>query len=178
LERVAAVFEQERTAQKIKRLVESAGGRQVLCCATAAEARLLLDRQRVAAVVCGYKFPDGTAEELFFDLRDGPGMLLLAPEHLLVLCRDSPGLFKRSTPLRRSDVLDGVGEGVRWGNQLRRPAAEAELIRRAKEWLMERYGMDEETAHRALQKRSMDQGLRLAQTARDLLERAAGIALF
>jgi len=67
---------------------------------------------------------------------------------------------------------------VRWGNQLRRPAAEAELIRRAKEWLMERYGMDEETAHRALQKRSMDQGLRLAQTARDLLERAAGIALF
>ena len=50
--------------------------------------------------------------------------------------------------------------------------------RRAKEWLMEQQGMDEGQAHRLLQQRSMICGRKLAETARLLLEREAGLALY
>ena len=52
------------------------------------------------------------------------------------------------------------------------PADEEEvrLIRRAKELLMEVNRMSEAEAHRFLQKRSMDTGLRLEQTARLVIE--------
>lgn len=61
-----------------------------------------------------------------------------------------------------------------------RPGREKEtaLILRAKEWLMERRGVSEEEAHRLLQKKSMASGRRLADTARLLLEREAGLAIY
>ena len=61
-----------------------------------------------------------------------------------------------------------------------RPGREEEtaLILRAKEWLMERRGVSEEEAHRLLQKKSMASRRRLADTARLLLEREAGLAIY
>ncbi len=43
---------------------------------------------------------------------------------------------------------------------------------------MERRGVSEEEAHRLLQKKSMASGRRLADTARLLLEREAGLAIY
>ncbi len=54
----------------------------------------------------------------------------------------------------------------------RRSPLEQDLIARAKALLMERDGLTEEQAHRTLQKRSMDQGLTLVQTARRTSPRA------
>ena len=46
----------------------------------------------------------------------------------------------------------------------------ADAVRRAKELLMDVNRMSEAEAHRFLQKRSMDTGLRLEQTARLVIE--------
>ena len=117
MERVVLAFENENTSRKVRALLEGAGLARGLICRTAAEVRLLLGQQQIPTLVCGYKLPDATAAELFFDLP-------------------------------------------------------------AKEWLMEQRGMDEGQAHRLLQQRSMICGRKLAETARLLLEREAGLALY
>ncbi len=53
---------------------------------------------------------------------------------------------------------------------VRRTQEERALVERAKEVLMAQSGMTEEQAHRFLQKRSMNRGARLADTARRVLE--------
>ncbi len=52
----------------------------------------------------------------------------------------------------------------------RRCPEEEALLSQAKGLLMDRRGMTEEQAHRFLQKRSMDGGVKLADTARQVLE--------
>ena len=52
----------------------------------------------------------------------------------------------------------------------RRDGAERALIERAKALLMTRNAMTEEEAHHFLQKKSMDQGAKLVQVARQVLE--------
>ena len=181
LERVVLAFENENTSRKVRALLEGAGLARGLICRTAAEVRLLLGQQQIPTVVCGYKLPDATAEELFFDLPAGRTMVLVAPENLLSLCGRSDGLVTLSTPLSRSVLLEGVERALGLAQSVRlsvRPAGEEELIRRAKEWLMEQRGMDEGQAHRLLQQRSMICGRKLAETARLLLEREAGLALY
>ena len=178
LERVVLAFENENTSRKVRALLEGAGLARGLICRTAAEVRLLLGQQQIPTVVCGYKLPDATAEELFFDLPAGRTMVLVAPENLLSLCGRSDGLV---TPLSRNALLEGVERALGLAQSVRlsvRPAGEEELIRRAKEWLMEQRGMDEGQAHRLLQQRSMICGRKLAETARLLLEREAGLALY
>ena len=51
----------------------------------------------------------------------------------------------------------------------RRSGTEQELIDRAKRMLMNKKGIPEEEAHRTIQKRSMDEGLRMTQTARKII---------
>ncbi len=98
MERVAIAFEREQTSQKIRRLLEGAGMARGICCRTAAEVKLLLGQQQIPTAICGYKLPDATAEELLFDLPEGRTLLLVAPENLLGLCREAPGLFRLSPP--------------------------------------------------------------------------------
>lgn len=52
----------------------------------------------------------------------------------------------------------------------RRCPEEEALLSRAKGLLMERRGMTEEQAHRFLQKRSMDGGVKMADTAKQVIE--------
>ena len=180
MERVAIAFEREQTSQKIRRLLEGAGMARGICCRTAAEVKLLLGQQQISTAICGYKLPDATAEELLFDLLEGRTLLLVAPENLLGLCREAPVLFRLSTPLSQGALLEGVRDALRASGLSHRPGREEEtaLIPRAKEWLMERRGVSEEEAHRLLQKKSMASGRRLADTARLLLERETGLAIY
>ncbi len=52
----------------------------------------------------------------------------------------------------------------------RRCPEEEALLSRAKAALMDRRGMTEEQAHRFLQKRSMDGGVKMTDTAKQVLE--------
>ena len=101
-------------SRKVRALLEGAGlARGVSNCRTAAEVRLLLGQQQIPTVVCGYKLPDATAEELFFDLPAGRTMVLVAPEESASLCGRSDGLVTLSTPLSRNALLGGEWSG-RW----------------------------------------------------------------
>ena len=83
-------------------------------------------------------------------------------------------------PATRRELVVSVQMLLRMGERLgrlrppRRSAGEEHLIRRAKAALMETNLMSEAEAHRFLQKYSMDAGMRLADTARLILERYTG----
>ncbi len=175
MERVLVAFENERTCGKIRQLLEQTGTARTLGCRTAAEVKVLMAQQRIPTVICGYKFPDATARELFYDLPEGRTMLLIAPANFLEA--GEPGLFQLSTPLSRASLLETLEEALSAAGKDLRPARSEEeeaLIFQAKLWLMERYRLDEEQAHRLLQRKSMDSGSKLSDTARRILERPGG----
>ena len=140
METVVVAFEGEKNGRRLKELLESSGTAACLLCRSADQVKRLVRQQRLTAVVCGYKFPDGTAEELGREL-------LAAVEELLRLGEEAGALL----PPRRS-------------------REEREVVERAKERLMARNGMTEEEAHRALRRRSMDRRIPLADAARMLLD--------
>ena len=106
-----------------------------------------------------------------------PVLVISSPGNL-ELCGDR-NLIKLAVPSSRAEFFASLdlARGILTGgapasrSHARRSAEEERLIRRAKAVLMEVNLMSEAEAHRFLQKYSMDTGLRLAETARLILER-------
>ena len=82
---MVVAFEGEKNGRRLKELLESSGTAACLLCRSADQVKRLVRQQRLTAVVCGYKFPDGTAEELAGELPGFCTVLLLAPRGLLEL---------------------------------------------------------------------------------------------
>lgn len=172
MERMIVAFEREDNARQIREILESEGEASCLLCRSAAEVKRLVRKRHIRSVICGFKLPDSSGEALRMDLPQDCAFLMIAPAGRLELC-SAPGIVKLAAPVRRQELVDSVRA------LLHRPAAghqrteeELALVRQAKEILMERRGMTEEQAHRYLQKRSMDRGAKLLDTARGILETA------
>ena len=173
METVIAAFEREDTAQKFRGLLETAGGMKCLICTSGSQVRRALSAQQVYCVVAGVRLSDGPSEWLCADLPPACALLLVGPRHQLDLCA-SPDVFKLAVPIRREEAVNAVSLLCQYGRRVerllrRRTDSDRELIDRAKAALMRRCDMSEEEAHRALQKRSMNSGCRLVQTARKIL---------
>lgn len=160
-QRFGALMERERVAQ-------------CLTCRSGDQVRRLLDKQQVYCVVCSPHLTDGPAEWLYEDLPPFCSLLLVGPQHMLDTC-GSGEVFKLATPIRREEAVSTVRLLIQFGHRVerllhsRRSTSEQELVERAKSLLMERKGLSEEEAHRLLQKRSMDGGLRMTQAARQVI---------
>ncbi len=179
MERIVVAFSNEEAQRRILRLLESAGCSPAACCASGGEAIRTVRKLGGAVVVCGFKFRDMTASEVAASLRGTAVLLVLASAAHLDFC-EGENLFKLPTPAARSDFFATLDMICRQEARRSRRAPpqrdeeEVRLIRRAKELLMEVNRMSEAEAHRFLQKRSMDVGLKLAETARLVLEHYAG----
>lgn len=172
MERVVVAFENEATGEKIRSLLEQTGAARAMVCRTAAQVRVLMAQQGIGTVVCSYRFPDGSARELFYDLPRGSTMVLLARQDMQALWME-PGVFRLSPPISRRALLDTLHSALAAAKRDMRPARSEEeraLIARAKALLMEKRGISEGEAHRLIQKQSMDQGRKLVETARLILE--------
>lgn len=175
MEKVVVAFESDKSCRRIREILESSGTAACLPCTSAAEVKRLVNKLRVTTVICGYKFADESAEELFADLPESCTMLMLARQDLLDLC-GSDDIFKIAAPVARGDLIASVRlllqMGRRWEKFVRprRNEEERELIQAAKAALMDRSGMSEDQAHRFLQKLSMDSGAKLVYTAQMVLE--------
>ena len=112
------------------------------------------------------------APELAADLGPGTGVLVIASAANLDLCQGE-NLYRLPVPASRADLYASLDTLLHQRRRRPPPARQEEaqrLIRRAKELLMDVNRMSEAEAHRFLQKRSMDTGLRLEQTARLVIE--------
>ena len=178
MEKVIVAFESEKSCWRIKEILESTGTAACIVCRSAAEVKRVVSKQRITTVVCGYKFPDDSAQGLFEDLPPNCSMLLVAVQCLREAGEsgENGDIFKLATPVPKGDLLASVRMLLQMGRRLekivrpRRPEGEQAVVDRAKDLLMARHGMTEEQAHRFLQKKSMDSGMKLIQTARTVLE--------
>lgn len=174
MQKVIVAFESDTNSAKIRDIIESGGAASCLVCHSAAEVKRVVHKQRLSIVICGFKLPDEACQDLYQDLPDNCSMLMIAPQARLELCEED-GIFKLSAPIRRGDLLASVRMLIqvnqRYVRQHRPQRTEEEqaLVAQAKALLMDRHDMTEEQAHRFLQKKSMDNGAKLTDTARMVL---------
>lgn len=173
MDRIVTAFAHEDAQRRILRLLEAGGYAPAGSFFSGAEVLRAVRKLEGAAVICGFRLRDMTAAQLAADLDPGTGMLVIASAANLDLCQGA-NLYKLPVPASRADLYASVDLLLRRTRSSKRPPAREEeaqkLIRRAKELLMDVNRMSEAEAHRFLQKRSMDSGLRLEQTARLVIE--------
>ncbi len=170
MERIITAFVKAELRQKIVRLLASEGWETEIC-SSGAEVIRTVRQTGTAVVICGFQLPDMTADSLAGDLRGLAAVMVVAKAAMLELC-GGENLFKLPVPASRSEFLAALRlltdfKAARLNHpKSRRPEEEQQLIRRAKELLMDVNRMTEEEAHRFLQKRSMERGVRLIESAR------------
>lgn len=175
MERLIVAFENERDAQRIRDVIETAGIASCILCRSAAEVKRLVRETQLMTVICGFKLPDDSCQSLRNDLPAGCKMLLIAAQSRMELVAGE-NIFKLVSPVKKSELLDAVEmlfkfqRKAKTGGISRRADEEKCMVAEAKQKLMVRYGMTEEEAHRFLQKQSMDNGAKLADTARMVME--------
>ena len=128
-----------------------------------------------AIVVCGFKLRDITANDLAADLHGTALLMVVSSAVNLDFC-EGDNLYKLPTPIARADFFATLDLMRRFEEKHlhrappKRQEAEQQLIRKAKELLMDTNRMTESEAHRFLQKRSMDAGMKLADMAQYIID--------
>ena len=128
-------------------------------------------------IICGYRFSDMMYSEIYEYMRKEFDILLLASA-AGIMEKNVDNLMSLSMPLKVHELLQTVEMMdytiTRRRKKLRqrpkvRSKEDQEMLSSAKSVLMERNGFSEEEAHRYIQKRSMDNGTGLVETAQMIL---------
>lgn len=175
MDRIVVAFASEEAQRRILRLLASDGWEPAACCTSGAEAIRTVRKLGSAIVVCGFKLRDMTATDLASDLQDTAVLLVVSSAVNLDMC-EGENLYKLATPAARSDFFASLDMLRQFEEKnLHRPPPkrreeEQKLIRAAKELLMDVNRMTEAEAHRFLQKRSMDSGMKLVEMAQYIID--------
>ena len=170
---IIVVFPRLEDAKSMKNLLVRHGFSVQYICTTGSQALECMDSLHGGIVISGYKLPDMVYRHLHGAMPPGFEMLLVASGKVIGggVARGIPSV---TMPLKAYELLQAVDTmegrmsraGKKRGRQPReRNPQEQAVIDRAKRLLMERRHFTEREAHRYLQKRSMDGGNSLADTA-------------
>lgn len=171
MNQILVAFVGVKTRQRMTEILESSGIPVALSCGSGAEVLGRAGGMTGGVVLCGHELYDMMADELFEDLPKGFSMLMLATDAQLTDCEHKE-ITRLEAPVERSALVDAVQSLLRRMEPVQPPRRSEEdrrLIQQAKAVLMELGSMTEEQAHRFLQKRSMDAGAKMVQTARQIL---------
>ena len=173
--RTVVAFEKDLSREKIADMLEHSGVTVRYRCRSGAEVLRAVKTMGSGVVVCGHKLADMSADHLAHELRGMAKFLVLAKQSQLELL-DDPDIFKLPLPISPAELRGSVNILIQLDEYYartqipQRTEEERQLIARAKELLMSSRGFTEAQAHKFLQKRSMETGVRLAETARQILE--------
>ena len=128
-------------------------------------------------IICGYRFSDMMYSEIYEYMPKEFQMLLIASA-AGIMEKNVDNLMSLSMPLKVHELLQTV-EMMDYTITRRRKKVrqrpkvlskeDQEMLNSAKTVLMERNGFSEDEAHRYIQKRSMDNGTGLVETAQMIL---------
>lgn len=178
MEKIIVAFENDTTCRRISEMLESSGTAMCSCVHSCGEVRRMANKARINIVICGYKLSDGSAEQLFEDLPQTCTMLAIASQSQLEYLPEE--IFRLPAPISRGSLIASVQmlfQMSRRLNQFIKPHRSDEdqkIVEEAKHLLMDRHGMTEEQAHRFIQKRSMDSGAKMVQTAQLIMNDLLG----
>lgn len=169
--KIIVAFSQKAVTRQTASVLEAAGFPVFRTCATGNEVMRGFQLCQDGILVCGTHFVDRTANDLAYDL--GERALILAVGHAdrLEVC-DHPDVFTLCAPFSRGELTSAVSMLVQLHSKRmpRRPGAEKELIERAKRKLMQERSLTEAEAHRLLQQESMRRGVKMTQSALEILK--------
>ncbi|MDO4556678.1 MAG: ANTAR domain-containing protein [Lachnospiraceae bacterium] len=175
---VVVLFPKLENAKYIRNILVRNGIEVTAVHTSGAQAILTTENMDEGLVICGYRFKDMMYGELREYLPDDFEMLLISSQTHWDECADS-GVVRMMMPIKAFDLVETVNmmleslERKRRKRRMKpkeRSVKEKQLIRRAKEILMDNHGMTEEEAHRYLQKRSMDSGTNLVEMSQMVLD--------
>ena len=174
--KIIITFAEEEQRVRIAEALEKSGIRVSRRCSTGAEALRAMNQLHDGVLVCGARLPDRTADELVRDLGEQALALVVAKPEALALC-EARQAFKLPLPATRGELASAVRMLLQLHvmRMPRRSEDERALVERAKRRLMDERGLSEAQAHQALQKLSMKLGIRMAESARRLIEGDEGI---
>ncbi|MCD8048744.1 MAG: ANTAR domain-containing protein [Clostridia bacterium] len=174
---VLLAFQNDRASTVIKNAVVQ-GGYSVQCdCRSGAEVIRYAERmaEMLPPIVCGFRLADMTAKDLYEMLPQGANVIVLLSAAQSALRYDLPsGMLALNLPLSKSDLLQTL-ESIELASEppvrerVHRSDDEKRIIDEAKTLLMERHLMTESQAHRYLQRQSMNNGRKMAETAAIIL---------
>lgn len=171
MDNIIVVFANEEARRRIRSLLDTGGYRANAVCSSGAEAIRAVRTLGGGVVVCGFRLGDMTANHLGANLLGLAALLVVSSAANLDLC-EGENLFRLASPVSRADFFAMLDLLFR---KLRRPSGkrgeeDRAIIQRAKEILMNVNRMTEAEAHRFLQKRSMDTGAKLIETAQTVID--------
>ncbi len=173
--RTVVAFEKDESRDKIADMLEKTGITVRFRCRSGAEVLRAVKTMGSGVVICGHKLSDMSAGELAHELRGQAKFLILAKQNQLELLDDTD-VFKLQIPVSAAELRGSVNILIQLNDISdharlpRRTEEERHVIEKAKELLMESRGFTEDQAHRYLQRRSMETGVKLAEAARAILE--------
>ena len=170
--RILTVFPDPNEQLYVRRLLASEGFGVRGEYAAGSQALRRIHEMGGGIVICSYMLADMTAADLAADLdrEDGAFLLVVAQPQMLDYCSDAK-VYKLPLPLARAELISSVEMLLRLEDEyLRRtiPArseAENATLARAKRLLEKVYHLSESDAHHFIQKKSMSDGIKMADAA-------------
>lgn len=174
---IIVAFPKAENAESIKRILLRSGYLVDAVATTGAQALQFANSLKGGILICNYRFVDMMYTELYEYLPPSFQMLLVASPDV---CSDRQiaDLMCLAMPLKVHELVQTL-EMISYSiarkrkkermQPKQRSEEEQKLLNGAKDLLMERNNMTEEEAHRYIQKRSMDNGTGLVETAQMIL---------
>lgn len=136
---------------------------------SASEIKKYVNYYHGGVIICGYKLKDAAIVEFIDDIPETFGVILIGNKAQADLC-SSEKVFKLIAPLKKDDLICSVYMllniyGIE-SSKVSRTQEEEKIITAAKEILIDRYNMAEKSAHKYLQKKSMDTGKKITEIAK------------
>ena len=174
---IVIAFPKKEVANSIKKILAQSGYTVTAVANTGASALSSMNGLNMGIIICGYRFSDMMYSEIYEYMPKEFQMLLIASA-AGIMEKNVDNLMSLSMPLKVHELLQTVEMMdytiTRRRKKLRqrpkvRSKEDQEMLSSAKAVLMERNGFSEEEAHRYIQKRSMDNGTGLVETAQMIL---------
>ena len=175
---IVVVFPKKEIVLKMKNVLIKNGFDVSAVCVTGAQAIQAVERLEAGVVVCGNRFADMIYDELKECIPDTFEMVVIASNAQWQEYGDDDVIYL-PLPLKAYDLVDTVSDLLtdihrRLKREREKPnkrsSADQGVINQAKSLLMEKNELTEEEAHRYLQKRSMDNGTNMVETAYMVLQ--------
>lgn len=169
--KIVVAFSRKDLNEQFSRALEAEGFEVFRTCVTGNEVIRAFNMCQDGILLCGFRFADRTADMLAADLGDRVLTLVVGKPEQLELC-ESYEIFKLVWPATRSELAGALRMLVQlhYKRLPHRSSEEKDLIEKAKKKLMEEKGCTEKEAHQTLQKISMRSGMKMSESAKQILD--------
>lgn len=174
---IIIIFPKMEQARSVRSILVKSGYTVDAVCTSGAQALRAANDLDSGIIICPCRLPDMVYRELYEYLTPRYDLLVIGSGAQVEECAETDITALR-TPLKVHELLQAVaGMASRYAAKKKqrrqkpksRSAEENRVIAQAKLLLMEQEHMEEAQAHRYLQKRSMENGTGLGETARMIL---------